>query len=749
MMRWFSWFPMVAGLALLAGCPDDPYKAETWTKKLKDQRESERAVTELEQLGNPGAIPALGEAWVDQGKPVRLLQVIISLARPLTAQEAKANYFTDYEAAGRPASWDRALPYLKRALSEVDEANSRSVDSAAKAADALGESRLPDGLDALIELVQKPVTKKLINAQVAALRAIGKYTGDSQRASAALIKLIDKDPPPSPRTARDKDQARALEEKYAMFLGFTGAAVNALGNLHVGAAAKTLVLTMFRTADTPQMVDLTRRALVASGPAAFDELRKVLAGTHAEVNQLFKDKRLDRYCGDRNDAPPDQCQPVSAMVFFPAVVIGDFYDARAVPELLAALQHPPLPVSYIDDQPSPFTQYTAIFAALGKIGAPESAAAVRAKWAAHGPAAAPSRAARGSKRGGEPGAAAGAGEPDLATRVLAVGAYPYLTRDDAGADDLGKIAADNNADDPLRKAAAVAFALLAHDAKDIAILQGLAQKYLDASAKKRAEADGKPKAIADAADKEFARAKKLYDDAKARVDRITHDSSKTAADIREATDTASKASDAFKAAKKAHSDAVAPFRAADVLANSYKGFARMFQSHIARVEIAIRCRQDINCYASALALKPADAARNNATYIKDIKAWTPDEQVALVEASVERAMLEIGKRGTKASALTDKLLDSARSDDRVVRQSVLLALPKIAAVPCANCEAKLQDAIHAGEGKTTLGNLNLETTMMKNYFGWAGGKTPSSAPVEKDDLPTPSAPPPAPPPRKK
>jgi hypothetical protein len=329
-----------------------------------------------------------------------------------------------------------------------------------------------------------------------------------------------------------------------------------------------------------------------------------------------------------------------------------------------------------------------------------------------------------------------------------MGAYPFVARDDAAVDELGKIAADNNADDPLRKAAAIGFALLAHDAKDIAILQGLAQKYLDASTKKRAEADGKPKALADAADKEFARAKKVYDDAKARVDRISHDSSKTAADIREATDAASKASDAFKAAKKTHSDAVAPFRAADTLASSYRGFARMFQSHIARIEVAIRCRQDINCYAATLQLKPADAAKNNAGYIKDIKDWTPDEQVALVEAGAERAMLELGKRGTKASALTDKLLDSARTDDRVIRQSVLLALPKIAAVPCANCEAKLQDAIRAGEGKTTLGNLNLETTMMKNYFGWAGGKTPSSAPVEKDDLPTPSAPV-APPPRKK
>lgn len=736
MMRRFSWLLVIVGLAVLGGCPDDPYKAETWTKKLGDQREAERAVTELEQLGNPSAIEPLGKAWVDQGKPVRLLQVIISLARPLTPQEAKDKFFTDFEASGRPASWDRALPFLKQALSEVDEANPRSVESATKAADALGESKLPDGLDALIELAQKPVTKKLITAQVAAIRAIGKYTGDRNRASAALLKITDRDPPPSPRTAKDKDQARTLDEKYGLSLGLTGAAINALGDLHAPSSAKTLVLSMFRT---PELFVQIRRALVASGPAAFDELRKVLAGTHPEVNQLFKDKRLDKYCGDRNDAPPDQCQSVSSMTFYSAVVLGDFYNDKAMPELLNALKSSPLPVYYADDQPSPNTQYNAIFDALRKIGSPEGAAAVRAMWSGHAAPAAAPRAARGAKRGAAPVPAAG-GEPDLNTRILAIGAYPFLTRDDAGVDDLGKIAADNKADDRLRQEAATAFARLAHDPRDITVLEGLAQKYFDAAAKKRAEADGKLKAAADAADKEFAKAKKLDDDAKAAVLKATHDNSKTAADIRAATDDAKKAEDAFKAAKKTHADAVAPYKAADGAAKAYKGYARTFQTHIARIEIAIRCKQDINCYAASLKLKPADVARNNGAYIKDIKDWTADEQLALVEANVERAMLEIGKRGPKASALTDALLDSAKSDNRLIRQSVLLALPKIAAVPCGNCEAKLQEAIRAGEGKTTLGDLNLETTMMKNYFGWAGGKTPSSTPAEKDDLPAPTAP---------
>jgi hypothetical protein len=734
MTRRFSWLPIIVGLTAFAGlmgCPDDPYKADTWANKLGDPRESERAATTLEELGDPSAIDKLGKAWIAQGKPVRLLQVIITLARPLTPDEAKAKYITDYEAAGRVASWDKALPFLKQALSEVDEANPRSVDSATKAAAALGESKLPDALDTLIELAQKPVTKKLIAAQIAAIRAIGKYTEESGKAGTALTKVIDKEPPPHPKTAKDKEQGRALEEKYGLFLGVTGAAINALGDLHVAASAKTLALSMFRT---PELFMQVRRALVASGPAAAAELRKVLAGTHAEVNQLFKDKRLDKYCGDKNDAPPDQCQPVSAMHFYPAVVLGDFYDPKAAPELLGALKHPPLPVYYLDDQPSPNTQYNAILDSLRKIGAPEGAATVRAMWASRA-APAPKRGKAG-KRGAEPAQASG--ESDLTTRILAIGAYPFLTRDDAGIEDLGKIAADNNADDTLRQEAATAFARLSHNAKDVTVLEGLAQKYFDASTKKRVEA-GKVKGAADAADKELEKAKKLVDEAKANALKATHDNAKSADDIKAAVASAKKAEDNFKNAKKIHKDAVAPYKAAEGAAKAYKGYARLFQTHIARIEIAIRCKQDINCYASSLKLKPEEAVKNNAPYIKDIKDWTKDEQLGLVEANIERAMLEIGKRGAKAAALTDTLLDNAKSDNRLIRQSILLALPKIAAVPCASCEAKLQAAIRAGEGKTTLGDLNLETTMMKNYFGWAGGKTPSSASTEKDDTPVPAA----------
>ena len=725
-MRRLAFVALAIMLASQTGCPDDPYKAKTWTKKLNDPHEAERAVTQLEQLGDPSAIPALGQAWSEQGKPVRLLQVIISLARPLTPAQAKATYMTDYETSGRPASWDKALPFLSKALTEVDEANPRSVDSAQKAADALGEAKIEGGLDPLIDIAQKPVTKKLISAEVSAIRAIGKYDTEKPKAAAALTKIIDRDPPDHPRTAKDKEQARALEEKYGLFLGVTGASINALADLRVPSAVKTLVISMYRT---PELFAQVRRALVASGPTAEAELRKILRGEHAEVNQFFKDKRLDQYCGDKGDSK--DCLPVSAKDFYPAVVLGDFYDPASVPDLLAALDRPMLPQYYADDQPSSSTNYNAIFDAIKKIGAPTGADKIRAMWEG-GAAPAP---AKGKK--GAPAAAPEGGGDKLMTRILAVGAYPFVARDDSGVTGLGKIAADNNADQNLRTEAATAFARLSHDQADIKILNELAQKYYDASDKKRKEAESK-KAEKDAADKEFDAVKKKYDDAKADTLKATHDPSKSAQDIKDSTERSKKAEEDMKVAKKTHREKTAPYNQADGAAKDYINYAHMFQIHIARIEVAIRCKNDLNCYVGTLKETPAQAVKFVANYIKGVDSWNKDDKAGLLDGEVERAMLEVGKQGAKAAQYTDALLDAAKTDDRLVRQSILLALPKIAKVPCDNCEQKLDAAIKAGEGKSTLGDLNNETTMLRNYFAWAGGKTPSVK-TEVPDAPAPAA----------
>ena len=83
-------------------------------------------------------------------------------------------------------------------------------------------------------------------------------------------------------------------------------------------------------------------------------------------------------------------------------------------------------------------------------------------------------------------------------------------------------------------------------------------------------------------------------------------------------------------------------------------------------------------------------------------------------------MVELGKLGQKVSDLTPALLTAAKSEDTATRGSVLLALPKVAKVPCEECEKALTAIIAAAEGKSTLRAVTADTEMVRNYFTWAG-----------------------------
>jgi hypothetical protein len=679
--------PTAAPAPAMPAMPAADGEVTRWTAKLDDPRESEQAVAKLEELGDRRAIPRLGTAWQQQGRPVRMLQVVIALAKPLTPQEAAAKFLTAYEKTGRPASWDAALPFLQQAIVEVDEANPRSVDSATKAADAIGEARLAAGLPALSELARKPPAKKLVVAQVAAIRALGKLAGEKGRAALALVPIVDREPPPHPRQATDAERAM-VGERFELALVTAGAAINALAELRAETATGALVLALYRL---PELNIQIRRALVAGGPGAAAELRKVLRGQHDAVNQLVRTRHLDRYCGDRGDAP---CQPVSAMDFYAAAALGAFHDAGAVPDLLAALKRPAAPAYYIDDAAGPL-QHAAIFDALRTLGAPEAAPVLRALW-------------RDPKQ-------------ELALRIGAAGAYAFAVRDATGTDELGAIAADNRAEDELRQEAAVAYARLARDRRAITLLQELAKRYLDASAKKRQEAD-RAKPRADAADKELDAAKQKVDAAKTDLLRMTKDPTASADQIRAATAATKQLEADLKTAKQAHREKVRPFKETNLAATAYLGYARMFQMHIARVEIAMRCKEDLACYATSLRLTPEQAAKNVSPYIADVFSWKPDETRGLIAAAADRALLEIGKRGAAAQELAPVLLIELATEDRTIRQGILRALPLIAKLPCPTCVEKLDLAIQAAEGKTTLRELTAETTLLRNYFVWAGTK---------------------------
>lgn len=644
--------------------PAPTERAAPWIARLDNPREAARAVDELEQLGDPTAIEALGRHWAATGRPVRVLRVMIVLARP--------------------ASWDRVLPFLRTAIATVDPTNPRTVDSAQIAADAIGEARLVAGLAELADLVTRPPEKKLIAAQIAAIRAIGAL--ESAEGTKVLLALIERPAPAHPRTATSREQGRSLEEGYALFLATTGAAINALRTLPSAEAAEALLLAIYRT---PELATQLRRALAANGPLVTDHVRSILRGTHAAVNRLFTERKLDRYCGEHDDLPAAKCQPVSIKDFYAALIAGDLYDPVVLPELLEALKRPAMPAYFADDQPGPVTQHNAIFDALRKLGAVDAAAPVRAMWI-------------------NP-------RTDVATRTLAVAAYAFVARTDADVDALGKIAADNKADDGLRQEAATAYARLARDPRHIKLLLQLSQRYLDASEDKRkAAAAAKPAtAKADAA---LAKAEKAMTAAKTKLLQITQDPTSSTEQIRAATASTKVVEDTYRTAKKKHREQTAPYRMHDQAAAAYVGYARMFQTHVARIEIAIRCKADLPCYGASLIQTVAETEAHVAPHIPGVARWTAEEKAGLVEAASERAMLELAKQGSAASELVPVLLESVGTERRMTREAILLALPRIAKLPCPTCVTRLDAAIAAGDGKPELSGLVIETTIVRNYF---------------------------------
>ncbi|MBP6628929.1 MAG: HEAT repeat domain-containing protein [Kofleriaceae bacterium] len=705
-----SLFGALLGTALtLAGCPDNPYEADTWIKKLDERGESERAVTTLEQLGDPRAIPALGKAWEKQGKPVRIIQVVIDLARPVTEAEASCDMdkggkcLTNYP-KGRPASWEKALPILQLAVTEIDENNPRSLDSAVKAADALGDAQLPEAMQALIAATANPDLNrpKAQRVRLSAIIALGKYRDPAAvGALTTMLKASLEDYGTAfldLQKAKNEDEKKGANERGRDATATAAAAVNAMADLGAPEAVLTLTETMYRI---PALASQVRRALVASGPNVSAELRKVLRGEHAAINTLFKDKKLDKYCGDKGTLPPDQCPSVSARDFYAALILGDLYDPASVPDLLKVLGQPALPVYYSDDAPSPNTQYNAVFDSLRKIGSAEGAAQVKALWV-------------------DPKA-------EAQLRALAVGAYGFIARDSSAVKELGAIAEENGADSGLRLEAATTYARLADSVDAIALLQRQAQTYAEASDKKKAEV-AKAKPAYDKVKAEFDAVKKRFDDAKAKALKAASDTKLSTDQITAAAkevDVIKVEFDAMKAKYKAEGDKFKPIERA---VEDYRGYQRGFQTHIARIEIAIRCKGKPECFAGAFTAKPDEVAAKVAPHIKDIKDWTADEKIGLVTSQIERAALELGKMGTKASGQLGALLTAAQSDDRVIRQSVLLALPKVAPKPCNDCLGKLDEAIKAGQGKSTLAELNVETTILRNYFRAQGAKSDSAAP---------------------
>ena len=665
---------LAGSLAMSAGCRKDEFDADTWIPKLSDNS-NERAVTQLERLGDPKAIPALGRAWEKQGRPERLLRVIIGLSKPLTPEQTKDGgefQYTIYRGGKpRPSSWDKSLPILRSAIEEVDKDNPRSVESARLAAEALGDSKLEGALQILAEAANRAPAPQLRRQAILSLGKLG-----DPGAVPVLANIIREDfNPASPL--------------------MHGAAIIALGQIKSPEAVPVLIEAMYRL---PLFFKQVRRALVASGSEAVgDRIRKILSGEDADVNALFKDKKLDTYCGDPGKEPvaAAECLPVSAMDFYAATIAGDLYDPKSVAALLKVLPRESKPAYFVDFAPGPPAQNAALDA-IRKIGSPEAAKAVLDIW----------------------------NDKESSLRPVAANVFSYVSRDgsemigkDRAVDVLGKLAATDGVDQGLRLEAATAYARLANRKDQIPLLRTLADKYQAESDKKKKESEGKPKA-------DYEKAKVPYDAAKANLDaakkkvRDAGGEGKAPVDLIEA---ATKAKEEFEKVKKPYLDAKTAWKVLEDTSEAYRGYQRVFETHIARIEIAVRCNGDRACLSGTLKQTPDEALEHVKPYI-NATGYTAEDKKELVAAQVERALLDLGKMGQAAKDQIGPLLDGVVSKDRLIRQSVILALPKIADKSCQECVTKLDAAIKAAAGDTTMADLNVETEVLRSYFsGTAGG----------------------------
>jgi hypothetical protein len=162
-----------------------------------------------------------------------------------------------------------------------------------------------------------------------------------------------------------------------------------------------------------------------------------------------------------------------------------------------------------------------------------------------------------------------------------------------------------------------------------------------------------------------------------------------------------KAKKAEEKAKKAKGDQDKTAAEQDQL--TAEAFAGGLKETMARIEIAQKCKQDAACYIAALEGKDVAVG-----------------QLGLPRA--ERALLEIRKMGKKAEGIYKKLLDPKYlgSSERILRESILLALPRVAPLPCKDCAEAMDQVMESQASQTTLDLLNTETKIVYHYFLWAG-----------------------------
>jgi HEAT repeat protein len=341
--------------------------------------------------------------------------------------------------------WADAIDFLIDAVDSYDPGDQRSIEDAGVACDALGRAGDPKALDILIKTANKPMPRLAPenHVRVSAVRALGKFK--DPRAVDLLMKILETDP---------EKQVLKLNAAAALALAETG------DPKALPALTKALFIG--------PLFQQVRRAITRVGKPTVPAMMEMYQHKNPEVEEMFKAKNWAQ------TAP-------GIIEYNAAVILGDLRGTEAIPLLVAGLKSE-AKISYFDPKSGAAgpTTHAAILDSLRHMafGNKEAADAVKAYWK-------------------DP-------KTDDFVRPMAYDVYSMLTRETTELDTLFKIVSDENAEDQMRAAAALAYGRLGRTADHAKRLDALIAKY-DDTAKK---SDEKAKAAKNDADKAGAEAER-------------------------------------------------------------------------------------------------------------------------------------------------------------------------------------------------------------------------------------------------
>ena len=166
-------------------------------------------------------------------------------------------------------------------------------------------------------------------------------------------------------------------------------------------------------------------------------------------------------------------------------------------------------------------------------------------------------------------------------------------------------------------------------------------------------------------------------------------------------------------------------------ASGYRDLSTLFWQHKVRALVGVKCGDDVKCYLAMLAA-PSETIITEFKIPAPIKLAKDDKdeipkalREAYQMAAQERALMEIAKMGPKAAEALPTLLKLADSTDRLVREGVMLALVRVAKIPCNECQTRLDEVIKMQEDQQRLDDLTKDTKVIRDYFAGAAAAGPA------------------------